>query len=333
MKFLLGRKIGMMQCFQENGKVIPVTVIHAEPNVVLEAKTKEKHGYTSTKVGFLTVKEKSLNKPELGTFKKLKIEPKKYIKEFRNLEGYKVGDKITVETFNAGDLVDVQAISKGHGFTGAIQRWNFKTGPKSHGAGYPHRYQGSISFGRGGSQGQRVPKGTKMAGHYGHELVTISNLLVVKIDIEKNLILIRGSVPGPKDSLLTIKTTVKNKKSITPLVLSDPEAELLAAKEKAEQAKIAAEQRRQEALIKKEEEKKRLEEEKQAKKQAAAAAAQQQNENAENNKQESKPEESAQPSNDKKPVEDANKKEESENKNADVKKDNKGNENKEGGNQ
>ncbi|MDE5553324.1 MAG: 50S ribosomal protein L3 [Malacoplasma sp.] len=270
MKFLLGRKIGMTQCFLEDGKVVPVTVVHVEPNVVLETKTKDKHGYVSTKVGFLTVKEKSLNKPELGTFKKLKIEPKKYVKEFRNLEGYNVGDKLTVETFNAGDLVDVQAITKGHGFTGAIQRWNFKTGPKSHGAGYPHRYQGSISFGRGGSQGQRVPKGTKMSGHYGHELVTISNLLVVKIDIEKNLILIRGSVPGPKDSLLTIKTTVKNKKTVKPLVLSDPETELRLAKEKAEQAKLAAEQKKQEELAKKEAEKKRLEEEKQAKKEAAA---------------------------------------------------------------
>lgn len=315
MKFLLGRKIGMTQCFQENGKLIPVTVIHAEPNVVLETKSKDKHGYVSTKVGFLSVKEKSLNKPELGTFKKLKVEPKKYVKEFRNLDGYKVGDKLTVETFNAGDLVDVQGISKGHGFTGAIQRWNFKTGPKSHGAGYPHRYQGSISFGRGGSQGQRVPKGTKMSGHYGHELVTISNLLVVKIDVEKNLILIKGSVPGPKDSLLTIKTTVKNKKTTTPLVLSDPEAELLAAKEKAEQAKIAADQRRQEALAKKEEEKKRLEEEKLAKKQAAAAA-QQQTEKAEEVKEEANADTTASTSNEAKESES-----------------NKDNDNKEGGNQ
>lgn len=270
MKFLLGRKIGMTQCFLEDGKVVPVTVVHVEPNVVLETKSKEKHGYTSTKVGFLTVKEKALNKPELGVFKKLKLEPKKYVREFRDLEGYNVGDKLTVETFAAGDIVDVQAITKGHGFTGAIQRWNFKTGPQSHGAGYPHRYQGSISFGRGGSQGQRVPKGTKMSGHYGHELVTITNLLVVKIDVEKNLILIKGSLPGPTDSLVTIKTTVRRKKSVTPLVLSDPEAELRAAQEKAEQARLAAEQKKQEELAKKEAEKKALEEQKAAKKAAAA---------------------------------------------------------------
>lgn len=220
MKMLLGKKIGMTQLFLENGKVIPVTVISAEPNIVLENKTLEKEGYVATKVGFELIEEKKANKPLSGTFKKLNQKPMKYIKEFRDVSGYQVGDKITVETFASGDLVDVQAISKGHGFTGAIKRWNFKVGPLGHGAGFPHRYQGSISFGRGGSQGQRVPKGKKMSGHYGHELVTIPNLTVVNVDLPKNLILIKGSVPGPKKSLVLIKTTTKKNKKTDPVVLS-----------------------------------------------------------------------------------------------------------------
>lgn len=219
MKMLLGKKVGMTQVFLESGKVIPVTVIHVEPNVVLENKTKDKNGYVSTKVGFVSVKEKVLNKPEQGYFKKIKQEPKRFIKEFRDVDGYNVGDKLTVSTFNVGDKVDVQAISKGHGFTGAIKRWNFKIGPLGHGAGYPHRYQGSISFGRGGSQGQRVMKGKKMSGHWGHELITIANLTIVSIDVAKNLILIHGSVPGPVDGVVCIKTTSKKVKSVEPLKL------------------------------------------------------------------------------------------------------------------
>lgn len=219
MKMLLGKKVGMTQAFLESGKVIPVTVIHVEPNVVLENKTKEKDGYVATKVGFISIKEKNINKPLQGYFKKIKQEPKRYVREFRDIEGYNVGDKLTVETFNAGDIVDVQGISKGHGFTGAIKRWNFKVGPLGHGAGYPHRYQGSISFGRGGSQGQRVPKGKKMSGHWGHETITIANLTVLSTELSKNLILIKGSVPGPIDSVVCIKTTTKKIKSIEPLKL------------------------------------------------------------------------------------------------------------------
>lgn len=220
MKMLLGKKVGMTQLFLESGKAIPVTIIHAEPNVVLENKTMEKNGYVATKVGFGDVEAKRVNKPTMGTFKKIKQDPKKHIKEFRNVEGYNVGDKICVDVFSTGDLVDAQAITKGHGFTGAIKRWNFKVGPLGHGAGYPHRYQGSISFGRGGSQGQRVPKGKKMSGHYGHELVTIQNLTVVSVDKEKNLILVQGSVPGPNKGLVLLKTTTKAVKKIEPLKLS-----------------------------------------------------------------------------------------------------------------
>ncbi|WP_412032257.1 50S ribosomal protein L3 [Malacoplasma muris] len=219
MKMLLGKKVGMTQVFLESGKVIPVTVIHVEPNVVLENKTKDKNGYVSTKVGFVSVEERVLNKPKQGYFKKIKQEPKRFIKEFRDVDGYNVGDKLTVSTFKAGDKVDVQAISKGHGFTGAIKRWNFKVGPLGHGAGYPHRYQGSISFGRGGSQGQRVMKGKKMSGHWGNELITIANLTVISIDAVKNLILIHGSVPGPNDGVVCIKTTSKKTKFIEPLKL------------------------------------------------------------------------------------------------------------------
>lgn len=219
MKMLLGKKIGMTQVFLETGEVVPVTVVHVEENVVLENKTIEKDGYVSTKVGFISVKDKVLNKPEKGYFTKINQEPKRYIKEFRDVDGYNVGDKIDVNTFKAGDLIDVQATSKGHGFTGAIKKWNFKVGPLGHGAGYPHRYQGSISFGRGGSQAQRVMKGKKMSGHWGHETVTISNLLVVDIDTNKNLILIKGSVPGPKNSVVLMKTTSKKTKSVEPVKL------------------------------------------------------------------------------------------------------------------
>lgn len=212
MKKILGQKIGMISSFQKNGKMIPVTVISAEPNVVIEVKTKEKNNYDATKIGYLKVEEKKLNKSELGIFKKAKTEPRKYIREFRDVLGYNVGDEIKVTDFNVGDHIDAQAYTKGHGFTGAIKRWNFKCGPKSHGAGFPHRYQGSISFGRGGSQGQRVMKGKKMSGHYGVELVTISNLEIVDIDLENNLILVKGSVPGPKGSLVLISSTKKVKK-------------------------------------------------------------------------------------------------------------------------
>lgn len=212
MKRILGQKIGMISSFQQNGKLIPVTIISAEPNVVLEVKEKSKNGYDATKIGYLKVEEKSLNKAELGIFKKVNTAARKFVKELKNVSGYAIGDEIKVSEFNVGDHIDAQAYSKGHGFTGAIKRWNFKCGPKSHGAGFPHRYQGSISFGRGGSQGQRVMKGKKMSGHWGVELTTISNLEIVDIDLEKNLILVKGSVPGPKGCLVLISTTKKVKK-------------------------------------------------------------------------------------------------------------------------
>lgn len=212
MKMILGQKVGMISSFLVNGEMISVTVVSAEPNIVIENKSKDANGYDATKIGYKLANEKNISKPEAGIFKKLNLPLMRHIREFKNVTGHKIGDKITVETFSIGDHIDVQATSKGKGFTGAIKRWNFKCGPKSHGAGYPHRYQGSISFGRGGSQGQRVMKGKKMSGHHGVFTTTIHNLQVVGIDLSKNLIMIKGSVPGPKNALILIKETNKVKK-------------------------------------------------------------------------------------------------------------------------
>lgn len=207
MKGLVGTKIGMTQMFTTDGNKVPITVVYVEPNQVIGVKTQEKDGYVATQVGYYTVAKNKLNKPKNGVFEKVNCEPKRFIRELRNVEGYNVGDLIKVDTFKAGDIVDVQGVTKGHGFTGSIKRHNFSVGPLGHGAGYPHRYVGSISGGRGGSQAQRVFKGTELPGHYGHETVTITNLTVMGIDLDKNVILIKGAIPGPKNSLVKIKTT------------------------------------------------------------------------------------------------------------------------------
>lgn len=214
MKALLGTKVGMTQVFTTHGKKIPVTVVYVEPNQVLAVKSKDKDGYTAVQVGYHTVDEKKLNKPENGTFKKAGSEPKRFIRELRDVEGYEQGQTIDCSVFETGQLVDVQGISKGHGFTGSIKRHNFRIGSQGHGAGYPHRYIGSIANGRGGSQAQRVFKGKKMPGHYGHETVTTKNLLVVSVNKDDNILLIQGAIPGPKGGLLKIKTSVNkpNKK-------------------------------------------------------------------------------------------------------------------------
>lgn len=210
MKCIMGTKIGMMQLFDTTGKRLPTTIIHCEPNKVLEVKTKQKHKHEGIKVGYLTIKENKINNAHKGIFKKTGSDPKRYIRTFNNVNGYNVGDEIKVDTFTKGQYVDVQGISKGHGFTGAIRRWNYKIGPKSHGAGFPHRYQGSIAFGRGGSQGQRVVKGKKMAGHWGHETTTTQNLVVLDIIPKRNVILVLGSIPGPEGSMILIKTSIKH---------------------------------------------------------------------------------------------------------------------------
>lgn len=221
MKSILGTKVGMTQVFTTSGKKVPVTVIYVDPNKVLNVKTLNKDGYDAIQVGYWNVKEQNINKPLKGIFKKAKSDPKRYIRELRGMTGYEVGQSIDCTIFQQGELVDVQGITKGHGFTGSIKRHNFSMGPMGHGAGYPHRYVGSIAFGRGGSQGQRVIKGTKLPGHYGHELVTIKNLVVVEVNKKENVILIKGAIPGPNNSLVTIKSSIMKPNVKVDLTLVD----------------------------------------------------------------------------------------------------------------
>lgn len=221
MKSILATKVGMTQVFTTTGEKIPVTILYAEPNVVLDVRTVEKDGYAATQVGYHTISRERTNKPKLGQFKKANCEPKRFIKEFRDVSGYNVGDLIKCDIFSVGELVDIQGTTKGHGFTGSIKRHNFSIGPMGHGAGYPHRYTGSIAAGRGGSQAQRVLKGTKMPGHYGHELVTTKHLQVVQISLEDNLIIVKGAVPGPKNGLVWIKSSVNKPNTVLPIEIVD----------------------------------------------------------------------------------------------------------------
>lgn len=209
MKAILGRKIGMTQIFTEDGTVIPVTVIEAGPVKVVQKKTVEKDGYNAIQVGFGDIREKKVNKPLKGHFDKAGVEYKRYLREFRveNIDEYEVGQEIKVDIFNAGDKVDVTGTSKGKGFQGVIKRHNQSRGPESHGSKY-HRAVGSLGA---STFPARVFKTKKLPGHMGHERVTVQNLEVVRVDAEKNLILIKGSVPGPKGGLLTIKQSVKVK--------------------------------------------------------------------------------------------------------------------------
>lgn len=209
-KAIIGKKIGMTQIFNEKGAVIPVTVIQAGPCTVVQVKTTEKDGYNAVKLGFGDVKEKKLNKPELGTFKKIKAEPKKHLREFRldSVEDIKVGNELKADVFTAGDKVDIQGISKGKGFQGVIKRHGQSRGPMGHGSMY-HRRPGSM--GPTSTPG-RVFKGKKLPGHMGVDVITIQNLEVVKVDLDKNVILVKGSVPGNKGSILKIKDSVKSVK-------------------------------------------------------------------------------------------------------------------------
>jgi large subunit ribosomal protein L3 len=210
-KCLLGRKLGMTQIFTEEGLFIPVTVVEAGPCTVVQKKTVEIDGYSSIKVGFEDVDEKKLNKPDKGQFSKVKVSPKKVLKEFRleDTANYEVGQEIKVGTmFQAGDSVDVSGISKGKGFQGTIKRYGQKGGPKTHGSMY-HRRVGSM--GSNTSPG-RVFKGKKLPGHMGVDNITVQNLDIVRVDEERNLLLIKGAVPGPKGNLLVIKNSVKGGK-------------------------------------------------------------------------------------------------------------------------
>jgi large subunit ribosomal protein L3 len=207
-KAILAKKIGMTQIFeQETGEMIPVTVLEAGPCVVTQVKTVENDGYSAVQVGFGEIREKLVNKPEKGHFDKAGVEYKRMLKEFRleNAETFEVGNVIKADVFAAGDKVDVSGTSKGKGYQGAIHRHGMSRGPMEHGSKY-HRHAGSN--GAATSPG-RVFKGKKLPGHMGNKATTVQNLVVVRIDAEQNLILIKGSVPGPKKSVVTIVNTVK----------------------------------------------------------------------------------------------------------------------------
>ncbi len=205
---IIGRKIGMTQIFEENGNVIPVTVIEAGPCVVTQKKTVETDGYNAVQLGFADIKDKHLTKPQKGHFKKMGVAPKKYLKEFRldDISALEVGAIITADTFAAGDRVDVTGISKGHGYSGVIKRWGCHRLRMTHGVGPVHRQAGSMGA---NSTPSRIFKNKKMAGQYGAEQVTILNLDVVKIDAEKNIIAVKGAVPGAKGGIVFVRSTCK----------------------------------------------------------------------------------------------------------------------------
>ncbi len=208
MKTIIGKKVGMTQIFDEKGKVIPVTVIEAGPCVVAQVKTVETDGYNAIQLGFGDVKESKINKPEKGHFAKANIAPKKHLREFRVdeiEEGVTVGTEVKADTFEVGDRIDVQGTTKGKGFQGVIKRHGQSRGPMGHGSMY-HRRPGSM--GPTSTPG-RVFKGKKLPGHMGRVTVTIQNLDVVKVDMDKNVILIKGSVPGAKGAILKLRTSVK----------------------------------------------------------------------------------------------------------------------------
>ena len=207
-KGIIGKKIGMTQLFDEKGNVIPVTVIEAGPCVVAQKKTVETDGYSSVQLGFEDVAERKLNKAEKGHFAKAGVANKKHLKEFRldDAETMNVGDVITADTFAAGERVDITGITKGHGYCGVIKRWNGAILRMTHGGGPVHRHIGSVGA---NSTPSRIYKNKKMPGHYGHETSTVLNLDVVRVDAEKNLIAVKGAVPGAKGGIVFIRNTVK----------------------------------------------------------------------------------------------------------------------------
>ena len=206
-KAILATKIGMTQIFADDGSLVPVTVLQAGPCVVTQVKTKENDGYSAVQVGFAPIREKLVNKPQKGAFDKAGVEYKRYLREFafENAEEYEVKQEIKADIFAQGDHVDATAISKGHGFQGAIKKWGQHRGPMKHGSKY-HRHAGSNGP---SSDPSRVAPGKHMAGRMGREQVTVQNLVIVRVDAEKNLILVKGAVPGPKKSLVTLKETTR----------------------------------------------------------------------------------------------------------------------------
>ena len=211
-KAIIGRKIGMPQIFDENGKVIPVTVVEAGPCTIVQKKTVENDGYAAVQMGYGDVKPQRLNKPEKGHFAKADVAPKKTLKEFRldNSDALNVGDVVKADTFAVGDSVDVSGTSKGKGFAGAIKRHNQHRLKETHGTGPVHRQAGSMGA---CSSPSRIYKGKGMPGHMGAEAVTVQNLEIVKIDVENNLIAVKGAIPGPKGGIVVLKNTVKSVKA------------------------------------------------------------------------------------------------------------------------
>ncbi|WP_123054729.1 50S ribosomal protein L3 [Clostridium sp. JN-1] len=206
-KGILGKKLGMTQIFDENGKIVPVTVIEAGPCLVVQKKTVEKDGYNAVQVGFADVREKLLNKPMKGHFAKAGAGLKKFVREFKveDIDSYEVGQEIKADVFEAGEKVDVSGVSKGKGFQGTIKRWNAHRGPMSHGSKF-HRAVGSMGA---ASDPSRTFKSKRMPGHMGHVNTTVLNIQVAKVMPEKNIILIKGGVPGPNKGFVVIKNTVK----------------------------------------------------------------------------------------------------------------------------
>ena len=210
-KAIIGRKVGMTQIFTADGKMLPITVVEAGPCPVVQVKTVEKDGYSALKLGFIEAKESDLNKPDLGQFKKAGVSPRKVLKEVKvdNAETFKVGDEVRADVFAAGERVDVSGVTKGHGFTGVIKRWNQHRLKETHGVGPVHREPGSMGA---NSSPSRVFKQKHLAGQYGVENVTIQNLEVVKVDLNRNVLLIKGAIPGAKGSIVTVSDSVKKSK-------------------------------------------------------------------------------------------------------------------------
>ena len=207
MKNMMGKKVGMTQIFKEDGEVVPVTVVEAGPLIVVQKKTVETDGYNAIQVGFADIKERRANKPAKGHFDKADLAYKKYLKEFKvdSPDEYEIGQEIKADAFEEGDKIDVTGTSKGKGTQGVIKRHGFSTGRKTHGSHF-HRAPGGLSA---GTYPGRVFKGKKMAGRMGNERVTVQNLEVVRVDADKNLILIKGAIPGPKKGLVIIKQSTK----------------------------------------------------------------------------------------------------------------------------
>lgn len=224
MKGLLGRKLGMTQVFTDDGTLVPVTVIEAEPNVVMQKKVVNTDGYDAIQLGLEDKREKLVSKPEAGHAKKAGVNAKRFIKEIRadEMMSLNVGDEVKVDLFSAGDIVDVTGVSKGKGYTGTIARYNHGRGPASHGGSKNERHIGSLAT--TGRNNGRIEKNTPMPGHDGVYTTTNQNLEIIKVDADKNYLLVKGNVPGAKRGLVMVKTTVKPVKHVEPKVLLNEEA-------------------------------------------------------------------------------------------------------------